>query len=52
MAKKTTIIITNILSKKTTEKEFPSKIEAKKWINRSNRAMKISDLKIERYEYK
>ena len=52
MAKKTTIIITNIVSKKTREKEFPTKIAAKQWINRSNRAMKMSDSKIERYTYK
>ena len=52
MAKKTTIIITNTVSKETKEKEFPTKIEAKKRINRGNRAMKMSDSKIERYEYK
>ena len=52
MAKKTTIIITNTVSKKTREKEFTTKIAAKQWINRSNRAMKMSDSKIEYYTYK
>ena len=52
MAKKTTIIITNTVSKETKEKEFPTKIAAKQWINRSNRAMKMSNSKIEYYTYK
>lgn len=52
MAKETTIIITNTVSKKEREKTFPTKKEAKQWINRSNRAMKMSDSKVEYYTYK
>lgn len=52
MAKETTIIITNTVSKKEREKTFPTKLAAKQWINRSNRAMKMDDSKIEYYTYK
>lgn len=52
MAKKTTIIITNSLSKETREKEFSTKLAAKQWIRRSEHGMKTTGMSAEYYTYK
>lgn len=50
--KSTTILITNTVSKEVKEKEFKSKKEANKWINRSNHYNAVNQMKNEYYQYK